>query len=103
MFVEKLTDKNLKDFAEKFNCSLTTILKYNNDDMIIYLKLFNGSYGPQPEMTLSDFDCRLNDYYSFANEKIKTDWIKFLYEKFGEEYKTKLIDFTTNQIEELSK
>lgn len=103
MFVERLTNNDLKDFAEQYGCSLTSIMKIHDSDMTICLRLFNGSYGSQLEVKLTDFDCRLNDYYGFANGKIKTDWVKFLYEKFGEDYKTKFIDFSIMQIEELSK
>lgn len=101
-FVEKLTTQDFADFVKQYDYSVTYIEISNNTD--VYLKLSNGSYySQQSEMELTDFDCRVNENFDFPNEKVRTDWVNFLYEKFGEEYKTKFIDFTTKQDDGLSR
>jgi len=100
MFIEKLKKEQISEFAARFDCSVAELKK---DDECIYVKFFTGSYGPQPEFWLTDFECKASEYFSKMENSVQKQWRNFLYNKFGEQYKNKLADNFNNELNELSK
>ena len=91
MYIEKLTEKDFEEFAVLFNCGVSKIEKSTNNE--VYLQLFTGAMGPQPEMWLSDFDLRTSTNYRYAEKQLKTQYIHFMNKKFGKKYQ---VDYTEN-------
>ena len=60
MFIERLENKDFESFGEKFNCRVSKTERIENG---IYLQLFTGYMGSQPEMCISDFDLRTSEYF----------------------------------------
>lgn len=85
MYVEQLTEKDLKKFTKGFECSVLESKKINNNEL--YLQLFTTGKGPQPEMWLSDFDLKISEYYKKAEYELKMRYVFFMYKKFGKKYK----------------
>ena len=84
MYIEKLTKKDFKNFASLFNCDVARVEEANNNEL--YLQFFTGAMGPQPEMWLSDFDLSTATNYKYAEKQLKTQYVHFMYEKFGKKY-----------------
>lgn len=98
MYIEQLTEKDFNQFASIFNCGVDRVKKSNNNEL--YVRLFTGIMGPQPELWISDFDLRTSIYYRPVQKQLKKEYIQFMYDKFGEQYKQ---DYTNNynkQVEE---
>lgn len=91
MYIEKLTEKDFEEFAVLFNCGVSKIENSTNNEL--YLQLFTGAMGPQPEMWLSDFDLRTSTNYTYAEKQLKTQYIHFMNKKFGKKYQ---VDYTEN-------
>ena len=98
MFIEKVKKEDLEEFAKRYDCSISGYNAYEFEGLIT---LFTGYFGPQPELYVTDFTCRANSYYSKYNAKFEKDWRKFLYSKFGEEYKTELKKYFEKKVDEL--
>ena len=100
MFIDKLETEDFDGFAKK-NLGLP-VAEFKRGFCDIYVKLDADSYGPCPEFMFDDFTCRgLNNRLSFCNEeRIQKMWRKFMFEKFGEEYKTACNSFLKKQYED---
>ena len=99
MFVEKLNKKDLEKFAALHSCSLYEYKLHEGGTL--YVELSNGAMGPQPEFWFTDFECRASDYYRYAEDTVKKNWRKFMFETFGEEYKKTLLDHGTQTIKRM--
>lgn len=97
MYIEQLTEKDFKQFANIFDCGVDNVKKSNNE---IYIRLFTGAMGPQPELWISDFDLRTSIYYRHAQKRLKKVYIQFMYDKFGEQYKQDYANNYNKQVEE---
>ena len=86
MFVERLENRDYVSFAEKFSCCLCNVEKANGNKNEMHVVLMSETYGPLPEFWLSDFDCKVSDFYKAYERDIKNVWIRTLSQKFGSEY-----------------
>jgi len=98
MYIEQLTKIDFDKFASLFNSSVSSIKNSKSDE--IYLQLFTGAMGPQPEMWITDFDLTTSMYYKFAEKQLKTQYILFMNEKFGKQYQDDYTENFNKQIEE---
>ncbi len=98
MYIEQLTEKDIKEFAGLFDCGVSNLKKSNENEL--YIQLFTGAMGPQPEMWLSDFDLRTSTSYKWAEKQLKTRYIHFMNNKFGKEYKAKYTESYNKQVAE---
>lgn len=90
MYIEKLSEEDIEKFASLFDSSVSKV--ENLEDKELYLQLFTGKMGPQPEMWLSDFDLRTSIYYKDAEKRLKSEYIHFMNDKFDGYY----ADYTAN-------
>ena len=101
MYIEKLTDKDLKDiftllvgFVENRKdeqqiasyFSKAKIHKYDGGLAITFSTELDKN-----ELIISDYHAFMN--YGFASEKIKVAYRKYMYNKFGNEYYNDMRDF----------
>lgn len=91
MYIEQLTENDFKKFADIFDCGIAKIKTTENNG--VYLQLFTEAMGPQPEVWLFDFNLTTSTYYKFAEKELKTQYIHFMHDKFGEKYQQ---DYTEN-------
>lgn len=98
MYIEQLTERDFDKFAIAFNCSVSNVKK--SDSNQIYLQLFTGAMGPQPEMWISDFDLTTSSSYKFAEKQLKKQYVLFMNKKFGEQYHNDYTENYNKQIEE---
>ena len=103
MFIEKLKREDYEKFAKKFGCNVVNITKGEKEEFEFFVELFNGMLGPQPDLVLSDFYCKTNDYYLNFEAKLQREWRNFMYGKFGEPYKEILSEHLKKQIDDLGK
>ena len=60
-----------------------------------YVRFQGHWYGPNPEFTFDDFNfVGMNSYSSYDLSK---EWRKFMFKKFGEDYKKALEEFANEQ------
>ena len=98
MYIEQLTQQDFNKFASLFNCSVSQIKQSSNNKL--YLQLFTGAMGPQPELWLSDFNLTTSSYYKFAEKQLKEQYILFMNTKFGKSYKENYTNYYNNKIKE---
>lgn len=92
MFIEKISKEEIiafsKDFLKKFQeenphiyFELNQIFRYKKNKGVVTFALSGVAF------TVSDFDFK-NDYLTNCNRfGVDKAWLKFMYDKFGEEYK----------------
>lgn len=91
MYIEELTLKDFEAFAKLFRCGVSEVR--NVEDNEIYVQLFTGAMGPQPELRLSDFNLTTSTYYKSFEKQLKKRYIHFMHDKFGKKYQK---DYTEN-------
>ncbi len=86
MFIERLKNRDYISFASRFGCCLYNVEEVKGNKNEMHVVLMSENYGPLPEFWLSDFDCKVNDFYKNNEKNVKNVWIKTLSAKFGKEY-----------------
>ena len=98
MFIEKMKIADLIDFANKSGFEFVSCEK---NDKYIYLKSISKNYpNVQPEFYLTDFETSANYNYAFVKDSFRDKWRKFLYSKFGEQYKIAFRKYQHDKIDE---
>ena len=98
MFIEKIKDKQIKEF---FNSKYTSVQTIERKDDFIYVKLSIDAFGPYPEFKLKDFGCEALLNYKDTEKDVSKSWRKHLYNIFGEEYKLALEKNLENKKKEI--
>lgn len=97
MYIENLEMQDFENFAKLFNCSVSKVDKNKTE---VYIQLFTGAMGPQPEMWISDFELKTSVYYKDFEKKLQTEYILLMKEKFGKKYQEDYTKHYNKKIEE---
>lgn len=81
MFIDKLRKIDFEDFIKQYGFELDKILFTGNKQLRLDIKNEKNLC-----FYVTDFSCKVTNYYKEYPDNIEKNWLKFLYKKFGNEF-----------------
>ena len=107
MYIEKLTDEEIKSYVDCYysNPKYDLAKQYNGNFSVVKITRKKGKITvflrDRSNIEITDFDYKPSHIIRLLSGMHDKNWLKFMYEKFGEEYKTAFLEFrkeATNQL-----
>lgn len=107
MYIEKLTDAEIKSYIDSYYSDPKYDLakQYNSNFSVVKITRKQGKITAflhdRSNIEITDFDYKPSHIIRLCSGMHDKNWLKFMYEKFGEEYKIAFLEFrkeTTNQL-----
>jgi len=108
MFVERLSKEELEEFAkrDKYVEEGRIVRNSYDENQVRYFEVCDGrvtfSIG-RVDFLFTDFDCSNNYVFRSYNGSHNKDWLAFMFEKFGMEYKLAFYKYRTMEKRRLLK
>lgn len=80
MFIEKLRKNDYENFVKQYGFELDKILYTSNKQLRLDIK------NKDIYFYVTDFSCKVANYYKEYPENIEKNWFRFLYNTFGNDF-----------------